>query len=145
MIEDKQYIKAHNIIKTIILIKLYKDVEKVKLFRMLELLENTENEFTFIDIVIPTKELIDIATIESLLTKKQVISGMALTIWDYMYEAEINDIHINISVDEKIINLIDTKLYKVKKDKSIGILFGNYENNKINEYSKEELKTFKKK
>ena len=113
MIEDKNFVKAHNIIKTIIIVKLYKNIEKVELFRMLEMLESTENEFTFIDIVVPVKEIIDIATIESLLTKKQVLSGMAQTIWDYVYESETENIEGKISDlthDEKIINLINTRL-----------------------------------
>jgi hypothetical protein len=88
-IEDKNYIKAHNLIKTIIIIDIYKNIEKKDLFRILDLLENTETEFTFIDVVIPIKEIIDISTIEALLSKKDVSSGMAKVIWEYIYESEI--------------------------------------------------------
>jgi len=113
MIEDKNYIKSHNIIKTLIIIKLYKNVEKAELFKILEMLETTENEFTFIDIVIPIKQIIDISTIESLLTKKQVLAGMAQSIWDYIYESETENIKGDISImshEEKINKLINTRL-----------------------------------
>ena len=111
LIEDKNYIRCHNILKTLIIIKLYKNIEKVELFRILELLETTENEFTFIDIVVPIKEIIDISTIESLLTKKQIITGMAQTIWEYIYESEMEDIDFDITPEEKIINLINTRIF----------------------------------
>ena len=113
MIEDKNYIKCHNIIKTLIIVKLYKSLEKIELFRLLEMLENTENEFTFIDIVIPIKEIIDISTIETLLTKKQVLSGLAQTIWDYIYESETENIQGGLSDmthEEKINKLLNTRL-----------------------------------
>ena len=101
-IEDKNYIRAHNLIKTIIIIDIYKNTEKKDLFRILDLLENTETEFTFIDVVIPIKEIIDISTIESLLSKKDVSSGMAKVIWEYIYESEVSDTKLTLNHDEKV-------------------------------------------
>jgi hypothetical protein len=104
-------LRAHNIIKLIIILKIYKGTEKKDLFRILDLLENTETEFTFIDIVVPIKEIIDISTIESLLSKKEIQSGLAKTIWEYMYESELNETMINKNNDEKINELINSNLF----------------------------------
>jgi hypothetical protein len=110
-IEDKNYIRAHNLIKTIIIIDIYKNTEKKDLFRILDLLENTETEFTFIDVVIPIKEIIDISTIESLLSKKDVSSGMAKVIWEYIYESEVSDTKLTLNHDEKVNEIINSKLF----------------------------------
>jgi hypothetical protein len=110
-IEDKNYIRAHNIIKTIIIIDIYKNIEKKDLFRILDLLENTETEFTFIDVVIPIKEIIDISTIEALLSKKDVSSGMAKVIWEYIYESEVSDTKLTLNHDEKVNEIINSKLF----------------------------------
>jgi hypothetical protein len=110
-IEDKNYIRAHNIIKTIILLKIYKGNEKKDLFRILDLLENTDTEFTFIDIVVPIKDIIDISTIESLLSKKEIQSGMAKVIWEYIYESEIDETKLGKNNDEKINEIINSKLF----------------------------------
>lgn len=107
---DNVSMRAHNIIKLIILIKIYKGTEKKDLFRILDLLENTETEFTFIDIVVPIKELIDISTIEALLSKKEIQSGMAKTIWEYMYDTEFNETKIGKNDDEKINELVNSNL-----------------------------------
>lgn len=110
-IKDKNFIRAHNIIKTIIIIKVYKEIEKKDLFRILDLLENTDTEFTFIDIVVPIKEIIDISTIENLLSKKEIASGMAKVIWEYIYETEISDTKLEKTIDEKIDILLNSNLF----------------------------------
>ena len=110
-IEDVDYIKAHNIIKTLIIIQIYKNTEKKDLFRILDLLENTETEFTFIDIVIPIKDIIDINQIESLLSKKEVNSGMAKVIWDYIYESELENTKLGMNQDEKVNEIINSNLF----------------------------------
>jgi len=80
--------QCHNIIKTIIIVELYKTYEKKDFFRMLEITESLEGEYTFIDIVVPTKRHIDFSTIESLLTRREINEGMANSIWDYLMEYE---------------------------------------------------------
>lgn len=107
---DNSSIRAHNIIKLIIFDKIYKGIEKAEIFRILDLLENTETDFTFIDIVVPVKELIDISTIESLLSKKEIQSGFAKMIWEYIYESEFNEFKIEKNSDEKINDLINSNI-----------------------------------
>lgn len=107
-IPDKNYIRSHNIIKTIIIILLYKNKEKIDLFRILELLDTTDNEFSFIEIIVPTKDIIEINTIESLLTKKEIEKGVGKIIWEYLYELE--DKQFLKTPEEKILTLINSGL-----------------------------------
>jgi hypothetical protein len=109
-IEDKNFIRSHNIIKIIIILQIYKTFEKKDLFRLLELLETSEGEFIFIDIVVPIKTIIDIKTIESLLSKKEIQSGKALEIWDYINETD-SDLIKDMTIDEKILTLINKKIF----------------------------------
>lgn len=109
-IEDKNYIRSHNLIKIIIILQIYKTLEKKELFRLLELLETNEGEFIFIDIVVPIKTIIDIKTIESLLTKKEIQSGKAMEIWDYINESDVQLID-DINIDDKINKLVNTGIF----------------------------------
>lgn len=108
-IPNKDNIQAHNLIKIIIILQVYKNLEKKDLFRLLELLETVEGEFIFIDIVVPIKTLIDIKSIESLLSKKDIQSGKANEIYDFINESDIQIIK-NLNVDEKILELVNNKI-----------------------------------
>jgi hypothetical protein len=109
-IPDKNHIRAHNIIKTIIIIQIYKLKEKVDLFRILELLETTDNEFTFIDIVVPIKETIEMSTIEGILTKKDITKGVANKIWSAIEELDEEEKIYIKTPEEKILHLINCGL-----------------------------------
>jgi len=109
-IEDKNHIRAHNIIKTLIIIKIYKNKEKIDLFRILELLETTDNEFTFIDIIVPIKESIEMSTIEALLSKKEITKGYANKIWSAIEELEDEERIFMKTPEEKILYLINSGL-----------------------------------
>ena len=109
-VDDKNHIRAHNIIKTIIIVSIYKLQEKIDLFRILELLETTDNEFTFIDIVVPIKEFIEISTIEGLLSKKEIIRGTANKIWNAIEELEEEEKIYIKTPEEKILYLINCEL-----------------------------------
>jgi len=104
-------LNAHNIIKTFILINIYLSKEKQILIKNLELLESSEGEFIFIDIVMPKREQIDFRSIESLFTQKQIFAGIAYTFWDYIQTYEKTLIKIPTSNDEKILSLINSGLF----------------------------------
>jgi hypothetical protein len=99
--------KGHNMIKTIILYEIYR-TEKKEIFKLIELLESTEGEYMFLDIVLPTKEIIDFKNIEVLLTKKDLVRGMAYVLWDYMTEYDESLMIPEKSVDEKINELFES-------------------------------------
>jgi hypothetical protein len=99
--------KGHNIIKTIILYEIYR-AEKKEIYKLIELLESTEGEYMFLDIVLPTKEVIDFRNIEVLLTKKDLVRGMAYVLWDYMTEYDESLMMPEKSVDDKINELFES-------------------------------------
>jgi hypothetical protein len=62
----------------------------------------------FLDIVLPTKETIDFRNIEVLLSKKDLVKGMAYVLWDYITEYEESLFDYGKSNDEKISELIES-------------------------------------
>ena len=102
--------QCHNIVKTVIILELYKVKEKKEFFRILEMTENLEGEYTFIDIVIPTKKNIDFSSIENILDKRDVMKGMANKLWSFL-QHHINNTDIiekYKSPEQKIIELIES-------------------------------------
>jgi hypothetical protein len=99
--------QAHNIIKTLILLLIYKKNEKKEVFRILESVENEEGEYMFIDIVLPKRQYIDFSSVEQLLSKKEVLSGLAHELWNYIVENEEGFKTFEDSIDDKILKLIN--------------------------------------
>ena len=107
-IKDKN-LKSHNIVKTTILYEIYR-LEKKELYKMIEILDSSEGEFIFIDIVLPTKSVIDFRSIELLLSKKDLAKGYAYVIWDYLTEYNETLIAQEKSLDDKIADLFESGL-----------------------------------
>lgn len=106
-IKDKNE-QSNNIIKTIIVLLLYKTNERKEFFRLLEMAESMDGDYMFIDIVVPTKRIIDFNTIESLLSKRDIMNGLANVFWEYLMESEDNMKSIGDSVDDKILQLVNS-------------------------------------
>lgn len=103
-------IRRHSILKVIIILDIYRTQDKKNIYKLIELTENTDEEFMFIDIVVPTKEIIDFSVIESLLTKNEINAGYAYVIWDYLNES-ISDLFYEGDGDEdKILKLFENKI-----------------------------------
>ena len=102
--------QIHNIIKTIIILLIYKNKEKEDVFRILETVEMENGEYTFIDKVMSKTEHIDFSSIESILSKKEIKSGLAHEIWGYLTEHQNITNFGEINLDEKILKLINSKL-----------------------------------
>jgi hypothetical protein len=109
-IENNVKDQCHNILKTIIILELYRTHEKKEFFRLLEMTENMEGEYMFIDIVVPTKKHIDFGTIENLLSKKDVMKGMAYTLWDYLMASSDIVKKPTESIEDKLLTLINAGL-----------------------------------
>lgn len=108
-LKNDKNLQSHNIIKTLILLLLYKGHEKKEFFRLLEIAENVDGEYMFIDIVVPTRNTINFSSVESLFKKKEIIGGLAYTFWDYLQEiAEIDIKKTGITNEEKILRLINS-------------------------------------
>ena len=99
--------QAHNIIKTIIVLLVYKINDKKTLYSLIEQTELSEGEYMFIDIIEPITETINFSIIESLLSKNDLFSGLANDIWDYLEEIDDKKKHF-ISNEEKINILINS-------------------------------------
>ena len=100
-------IKAHNIIKTIVITNIYRN-EKKNIFKLLEVLDSSEGEFIFIDIVVPTRQIIDFRNIELLLSKKDIMKGLAYTLWDFITDYESELVKPIKSIEEKITELFES-------------------------------------
>lgn len=102
--------QTHNIIKTIVVLLVYKIMDKKNLYVMIEQTELSEGEYMFIDIIEPISESLNFNTIESLLSKRDLFMGLAYDIWDYMEDIEnknkqfiTNEEKINILINSGII------------------------------------------
>jgi hypothetical protein len=99
--------QAHNIIKTIIIFLIYRIEEKKEFYKLLELSETENREYTFIDVVYPVQQYIDFSTVENLLSKNDVIDGLAYDLWDYLENIELINSQSGYSTDEKILEMIN--------------------------------------
>lgn len=99
--------QVHNIIKTLLIINVYIANDKKILYSMIESSEFAQNEFMFIDIIEPITELINFTSIENILSKEEIDSGLAYDVWDYLEQVNIESKNI-LSNDEKINILINS-------------------------------------
>jgi len=100
--------QAHNIIKTLIILEIYKKIDKQEIYRLIELVEQEKGEYIFIDIVVPKKQNVDYSTIEDILSSEEIESGYAHELWNYIIEQD--QIKHFDNVDAKILKLINSKL-----------------------------------
>tara|TARA_Y100000780_G_scaffold126423_1_gene113737 strand:- start:1661 stop:6595 length:4935 start_codon:yes stop_codon:yes gene_type:complete len=102
--------QAHNILKVIIIRELYVNEEKKDVHRILTEAEEQDGEFTFIDIVLPTRSYIDFTTIENILTEDEINTGLSSSIYNFLTENEDNITISSINKEEKIKTLIKNKV-----------------------------------
>ena len=101
--------KNHNIIKTFIILYIYKLNEKNELFKIIELTENSEGEYIFIDIVESNYDKIDFSSLTNILSPKDIIKGINYDIWEYLKSFE-NNLNDKITNNDKINILIKKNL-----------------------------------
>lgn len=102
--------QAHNIITAIIFQLMYRSYERKEFFRILEMTENLEGEYMFIDIVVPTKRYVDFVTVENFIGKTETEKKMANIFWKFLTEFEQKLQEVAMSIDEKINLLIGSKI-----------------------------------
>ena len=112
--KDSKIILDHNIIKIIIYVTLYKNNEKKEIFDIIESAENTNGEFTFIDIIVPKTMFIDYNSIESILSPSEINTELPEKIYDIINENYSQDLEETrkyyTDYDLKIKKLFDTHL-----------------------------------
>lgn len=100
--------RIHDIIKTMIILLIYRVSDKKKLYNTIEESENNDGEYIFIDIMEPVTEQINFMTVESLLSKEDAMSGMAHEIWGFMQSVKDEELEGPLTVDKKIDILINS-------------------------------------
>lgn len=106
-VQNKVSEQSHNIIKTIIILQIYRKEEKKEVFRLLELVEQEKGEYMFIDVVVPKRQYIDFSSIEEILTPMEIRDGLAHELWDYLLKQEESSVSFE-TMDDKILRLINS-------------------------------------
>jgi len=107
---NDKLIQSHNIIKTIIILELYKNNEKKEFFRLLELTENIEGEYMFIDIIEPINRYLDFQTIDNMIKEGDLNKNLAHQIWNFVISEQNKSRNNIVSNDDKIGMMIESKL-----------------------------------
>jgi len=110
LLNDDKNIQNHGVIKTTIYVLIYVSDEKNMIVTKIDEANQNNNEYTYIDIVVPTQYNLDFISIESLLSEKDLKKGLADDIWEYMMTSRNNLLTQNIFSDSKIDHLIKSKL-----------------------------------
>lgn len=108
--ENTKKQQAHNIIKTMIVLLLYKVSEKKEFFRLLEMTENLDGDYMFIDIVVPKQKYIDFGSVEQLIGSSSSVKNLAYQLWDFIMDNEEISQSPPMSIEEKILFLIQSGL-----------------------------------
>lgn len=100
--------QSHNIIKVMIISDIYIRCDKKELYDIILNMEKQDNVYIYIDIVIPKTTYIDYNVIESMLTLKEIESGLANNIYDLLTSSELK--FDKYDIDKKIEELINSKI-----------------------------------
>lgn len=106
--DNPKSLQCHNMIKTIIILLLYKVSEKKEFFRLLEMTENLDGEYMFIDIVIPKQKYVDFGSVEQLIGSSSSVKNLAHYLWNFITDHEEAMQKPPMSIEEKIILLIQS-------------------------------------
>lgn len=102
-------IQSHNIIKTVIIIMLYEKMDKLVLHNIIEQSELAEGEYMFIEIVEHTDNVINLSSIESVLSRRDIKRGTATDIWNFIQDIEQKKTQ-TMSNDDKINTLLNARI-----------------------------------
>lgn len=104
----KFLINEHNIVKLIIVIFIYNLYEKKELTNIIELIELSDEEYIFIDIIESLTQIIDISILENvLISVKKNKYDLIYSIWNYLINPTKK---ITLTIDEKIIAMFNKGL-----------------------------------
>ena len=101
-------IKLHNIVKTIIVVSIYNIQDRQDFFKLLEMSENEDGEFMFLNVSMPITQYMSYDAIISILSKEDIESGLGDKIWNYLKNIEDYTKKENLTGEENILALINT-------------------------------------
>lgn len=87
--EEEVIINVHNLIKTLVFGEIYKNQEQVLVFKILGDIEASENEFTWIEIVVSVDEVSDLAFLQSVFADRPNGYMIARSIYDKLNSDKI--------------------------------------------------------
>lgn len=99
-------INVHNLIKTIVFKEIYRNQEQHLIFEILNDIEETKHEYTFIDIVVADEDVIDYDSFRQLFIGEKRANIMAISLYDLINET--SKIQSLITSDKK-----NTELLKI--------------------------------
>ena len=100
--------QAHNIVKTLIILELYRKNEKKDVFNILESIDKEDGEYIFIEIVVPKKRYIDYNSVENILTKREIVRGLTNEFWNFIIDNEEKITITQDSIDDRLLMLINS-------------------------------------
>ena len=103
-------IQGHNIIKYLIIIEIYLEIDKKIISSILDDSEKQKGEYIYIDIVMPHSDFIDYNSIEGVLSKEDVEAGLAYEIYDLLLSYEEIEKEKDMSINGKITELINKQI-----------------------------------
>lgn len=106
-LDNDSTIQTHLIVKTILIKIIYKTNDRKNLYNIIEQVELSNSEYTFIDIVETVAPIVNFNVIESLLTDSELAKGLAHKIWSFINS---NNKNITMNNDDKINILINSGL-----------------------------------
>ena len=116
-VKNDKKIQSHNIIKTIIVLLLYKVTEKKEFFRLLEMTENLDGEYMFFDVILPKQKYIDFSAVEKLIGSAPAVKNLAYYFWKFLSDHEEAMQKPPMSIEDKILLLINSGiLYPICDD-----------------------------
>ena len=108
--QTAKQIQCHNIIKTLIILLLYRTSEKKIFFKLLEMTEQEDGEYMFIDIVVPKRKYIDFNTLDKLIGSSDNNKYLSHYLWKFINEYEGDLLKPPENIEDKINLLLNAKI-----------------------------------
>lgn len=135
-------LRAHNIIKTVIIMLLYNKNDKTNFIKMLDSDDMNNNEYIYITVIVPTNRTINFETIENTLDGKN--KYLPYNVWKFFTDYE-NDKRDIVSNEDKIHELFASRMFVPISDDFLLYHKDNeiYDKNDKNEDSKRDSSRIK--
>lgn len=106
--EDKVQINVHNLIKTIVFREIYRNQEQMLVFEILNDIEEVNNEYTFIDIIVTNDDVIDFNSFRQIFMGEENTDVLARDLYELANES--TKVPQTISIETKNSNLLELNI-----------------------------------
>lgn len=107
LVKDYNLESEKNALSSIIFEYVYKKYDKIAIYKIIE---NSfdEEEFIYIEVSLPSRQILDFSAIENILTKRELDEDLSNEFWQYIID--YNAPKMDESVEDKILRLINSKI-----------------------------------